>query len=673
MAAFMGRFKVGTRVYAGFITVLILLVVIAVVGIRGLSRSAESFGTYEAVSASAVNVTLIDRQIVGLRRNVLVFTGSTGDDKAMERIRQLQRDLEPALDAAIAGTDHPQSKADLERIRQLYKDYAGNLDKLIGLRQKRDKLVNEGMNVVGQKARAQLSEIIAATMAEQDFKAAALAGLAQEALMLARLNAVRYLSAPDARLLETTNRQIETFDTTATALVAETADPGRKAIAEQIDKAASAYKTVFNEAAAVIAETNTLVTRTMAGTASEIAARSDQVRTNQMKSMAAEKAGAEHSIDSSRGTAVTIAVIAGLGGLLLAWAIASGIVNPVRAMTEAMTRLAGGDKAVPVPALDNKDEIGDMARAVEVFKRNALEMDRLQAEQEVQKRRAEEEKHRAMNALADGFDTEVKGVVNTVSSAATEMEATAQAMSSAAQQASRQATVVSAASEEASASVQTVASAAEELSSSISEIARQVAHSARIAEQGAEAATRTNAVVLGLAEAADRIGEVVKLISDIASQTNLLALNATIEAARAGDAGKGFAVVANEVKTLANQTAKPTDDISRQVSGIQAATGDAVGAIREIGAIITQINEISSTVAAAVEEQGAATQEIARNTQQAAIGTEEVSKNITGVTEAAGETGQAAGQVLSAAGQLAQEAEVLRGKVESFIAKVRVA
>jgi methyl-accepting chemotaxis protein len=262
----------------------------------------------------------------------------------------------------------------------------------------------------------------------------------------------------------------------------------------------------------------------------------------------------------------------------------------------------------------------------------------------------------------------VKEVVGVVASASSEMESAAQSMSATAEETNRQAGAVAAASEEASSNVQTVASAAEELSSSISEITRQVTQSSDVARKAVEEAAKTNATVKGLAEAAQKIGEVVNLINEIAGQTNLLALNATIEAARAGEAGKGFAVVASEVKSLANQTAKATEDIGRQISAIQSATEAAVGAIQGIGKTIEEIAKIATNIASAVEEQGAATQEIARNVQQASAGTQEVTSNISGVTKAATETGAAAGQVLTAARELATQGDTLKKEVEGFLA-----
>jgi len=284
---------------------------------------------------------------------------------------------------------------------------------------------------------------------------------------------------------------------------------------------------------------------------------------------------------------------------------------------------------------------------------------------------ARESASATLNKHADVFEHEVHAMVEIVAAAATELQSTANGMSQTAEQTSRQASAVAAAAEQAASNVETVASAAEELHASISEISRQVNDSSRISRDAVEEAEHANNLVNGLAAAADKIGEVVKLINDIASQTNLLALNATIEAARAGDAGKGFAVVANEVKSLANQTARATDEISGQIAEVQGATKDAVAAIQDIGKTISRISEIASSIASAVEQQGAATSEIARNVQEAARGTTEVTSNIHSVTAASTATGEAAQDISTASSELSQQSESLRGKVEQFLHDVR--
>ncbi len=371
-----------------------------------------------------------------------------------------------------------------------------------------------------------------------------------------------------------------------------------------------------------------------------------------------------------------------LGGLLLLcvllFLVISGVVGAMRTMTgplsgiaRAMADLAAGNLQTQIPSLDRTDEIGDMAQAVRIFKENALEKGHLEEEQATAKLRAEEERRRSTLELADHFEQSVKEVADLVTSAANEMQSTAQQMAATAEETSRQSATVASASDEVTTNVQTVASTAEELSASISEIGRQVSVSARIAANAAAEAETTSSTVHSLASAASKIGEVVTLINEIAGQTNLLALNATIEAARAGEAGKGFAVVAQEVKNLANQTAKATEEIARQISAVQDETSDVVGAIDKITGIIGEINEIGTTIASAIEQQGVSTEEIARRVQRAAEGTQQVNATIGGVSRAAGETGSAADQVLAASQEMSRQAEGLFTAVDRFLREIR--
>ncbi len=355
-----------------------------------------------------------------------------------------------------------------------------------------------------------------------------------------------------------------------------------------------------------------------------------------------------------------------------AWRISRSIVGPLSRIAASMSRLAAGDREAGIPDTHRRDETGTMARAVEVFRENARTADRLTAEQEAE-RAAREARTRRIETLAHDFDARIREVLAVVETACEEMDATAQTLSASAEQTNHQSRAVSAASGEATASVQTIAAAAEQLSASISHIARQVEKSHGVSLSAATDAKRTHDTVQALSATSARIGEIVVLIDDIASQTNLLALNATIEAARAGSAGKGFAVVAGEVKNLANQTSRATEEIGRQIGAVQDSTREVVGAIDGIVAHIDGIGSISSAIADAVEEQSAAAAEIARNVQQAAAGTREIADNIAGVNQAAVETGGASQQVLSASRALAQETCALKAVVESFLAGVRAA
>ena len=534
-------------------------------------------------------------------------------------------------------------------------------------------------------------------LADLSSKADSMARSAQRALMAARanqnviaLNRAEFRSALDPRdenrlaaraVIDTQLKQYkERFD-----MVSETTDDQAKAMLPAVREAFAAYKSQLDATLGIVEAEKSAKLSDSADKLRDTALKSRTAAENLQTKMRAvadrlntgveERSKEAHEQYESTSRLLIIlatsgVVVGGLVGFLLGQ---FGIAKPIRAIVGLLQELAAGNYAVEVRGLDRKDEVGEVARTAEVFRENGLAKIRMEAEQKETEQRSVAQRRQDMMRLADQFESAVGEVIETVSSASIELEASATTLTSTAEHAQQLATVVASASEEASTNVQSVASATEELSSSITEISRQVQESARVASEAVGQARSTTDRVGELSKAATRIGDVVELINTIAGQTNLLALNATIEAARAGEAGRGFAVVASEVKALAEQTAKATGEIGQQISGIQAATQESVGAIKDISDTIEKLSEISSAIAAAVEEQGAATQEISRNVAQAAEGTQLVSSNITDVQRGASETGSASSQVLAAAQSLSGDSNRLKLEVGKFLGTVRAA
>ena len=473
----------------------------------------------------------------------------------------------------------------------------------------------------------------------------------------------------------------EELDTTRTRVAADLASAraaflGDKTLFDPVDRAVTAFQEAARDVLALLRqgkrdEAASLFHGRAADAMTAVTHSTDPVNTFAANKAAEFMRGAE----ATRSTVTMLNVGLLVGAVLIAAVVASlvtlGITGPLRSLRACMGALAEGRREIEVPGLARGDEIGAMAKAVDVFKRNAQEMERLRTAQEDQKRHAATERKAALRRLADGFEGQVGSVIQAVSAATTQMQAASKQMTTNAEQTSAEATSVASASAQAAGNAQAVASASEELTASISEIAKQVEGARTTADRADQQAQQTTELVEKLSQTVTAIGAIVALINDVASQTNLLALNATIEAARAGDAGKGFAVVASEVKNLANQTAKATEEIANKINAVQSGTEEAAKAIASITRVMSDMSAISAAIATAVEQQSSATAEIARNVEQAAAGTREVSARIGKVEVAARETGDVAREIDGSATELSNQTSRLQLEVNRFLEQVR--
>jgi methyl-accepting chemotaxis protein len=664
--------KIGTRLALGTSVILGLLSIVGIVSFVALGNANGKFAEYQSAAHQTVAACAIETDL--LRTNLAV-TNFIGNDDAqeLETARKASDETLKAIETSIAiFNDTDAERQNIGSIESSMKDYMQDFEQVVTLSKQSDDLMTR-LNDAESKVDGDLASVMNAAASGGEAEATAKAGEAINHLLVARLDVAKYLASNDPAVAKSAKAELTEVVSRAQELRSLLHDVKLQADTDDVVTGIKAFSDAFDAEQTDIDARNDIVSGKLEKIAPDMRHRLDETITENQT--IEEELGPETTAEMSntRWTAVILSIFAVVIGLLIAFFTSRSISRPVVGMTRAMESLAGGNKTIEIPGQQRGDEVGLMAKTVQVFKESMIRADQLAEEQEELKRKAETDKKAMLNKMAVAFEASVKGVVQSVSSAATQLQSSAQSMSATAEQTNRQSSAVAAASEEASTNVQTVASASEELSASIREISQQMANSSKITREAVENVERTNNTVKGLAEAAEKIGQVVGLINEIASQTNLLALNATIEAARAGEAGKGFAVVASEVKSLATQTAKATEEIGGQIAAIQTATGQSVEAMGSIGEVMQRINAVTAAVASAVEEQGAATQEISRNVQQASVGTTEVSSNITGVTQAAAETGKAAGQVLAAAGELGQQSVTLQREVDQFIATIRAA
>ncbi|MDZ7713725.1 MAG: methyl-accepting chemotaxis protein [Rhodovibrio sp.] len=667
------KLKLRGQILAGFALVILVAGVIAAQGIWGLRDLERSFDTYAELGDDAALVSDLRGDIVKTMLGVRTWL-RTEDAATKQEVIDLETTVEDGIAQAQQVITDPERAAKVDGIDAAMQRFHAGFDRIVDLVDRRNAFVRAGMDEIGPDIRQRLTEISEGAYADGDFASASEAALANQHLLLGRLYAAKFLLDNQPADAERVGAEFEQLSGRIDTLSDETIEAGiqnraRQAQLGDVRELIPKYRDAFAGAQDAIVERNDLIQNVIVADGRIVESGADAIQA----SVSADEKALQEATHGTTNTTQTLMLMVAVGGLALgalaAWLIGGKISWGVRRITDAMSRLAQGERDTEVPGRGRADEIGEMAEALAVFKTTAQQQLDLAEQQKADAQKEAQEAERVRQAT-ERFRAEVGELLETLGAASTELESTAGAMSAAASQTSQQTETVASASDQASANTQTVAASTEELSTSIAEVTQQIEKTAGVADRADTQARAAMSNVQEVRSGADAVTKVVELIKDIAEQTNLLALNATIEAARAGEAGKGFAVVANEVKNLATQTTKATEEVGQQIEQMRESVGRAVPAMEQVAEIVREMNEIAGVVASTATEQAAATDEITRNVQQAAAGAQEVAGNVGGLREGAQSTSAGAEQVLSTAGDVARQATDLRTAIDRYVEQV---
>ncbi|WP_439365243.1 methyl-accepting chemotaxis protein [Bradyrhizobium sp. DASA03005] len=662
------RFR--AKIILGFAAVLVISAGSMAFSYFGFERVASGVGSYRSSVSEADLARNIDRELLAYRSAVKYFVVTGKEDDAKAAL-DAEASLKNAVDQAVKGAKKPARQESLNKLAKEFSNFSATFAKVLQAKRDSALLVQNQLQRQANLLKYKLDDI--GNNASDSEAQAIEFGTKQvnAQFQTASAAATNFVLTSDQAIATSALARLKFVENSLGAVYSM--DDKIVAGLKDAKTILGAYREALEKLIANAKLVDDLVTET-SGSAGAIQQGATAMKADLVAEQQRLDSESEATIGQTEQLVLMLAVGGTLLGAVLALLLATGISRPMIAMCKAMRELASGNFDVVLPGLGRKDEIGEMAGAVEEFKIQAVaKAERDAAASEVQNREQAASRRAELIRFADDFESAVGAIVSNVSASAVQLESAASTLTRTAETTQSLSSQVAGVSEQASSNMQSVATATEELSASVEEIGRQVRDSRRIAEAAVMQAKETDGRIGKLSHAAQQIGEVVKLITAIAEQTNLLALNATIEAARAGEAGRGFAVVASEVKSLASQTAKATDEISSHIAGMQGATAESVAAIKEIGATIGQISSISTSIASAVEQQGAATQEIARSVQTVAQGTQTAATDIGQVNRGAAETGSASEEVLNSAKTLSSESTRLRAELDRFMANIRAA